>query len=193
MRLVRCDDEGLAATAAALNGGGVAVVPTDTVYGLAARPDFPDAVARLFSIKGRDGAKPIALLASGADAVSRFGYELAGEAARLAAAHWPGALSLVVGPDGAAECFRVPDHEWTRRLAASCGGLLRVTSANASGMSPATDAAGALLGVGRSADVVADGGVSPGGVPSTVARVFPDGSVKVLREGAVALPEGERE
>ena len=190
MRLVSCDDDGLAAVAAVLNGGGIAVIPTDTVYGLAARPDFPGAVERLFTAKGRDPAKPIALLASGADAVSRFGYELSGEAARLAAAHWPGALSLVVGPDGLAECFRVPDHVWTWRLLAECGGLLRVTSANVSGRSPATDAAGALAEIGLSADIVADGGVSPGGVPSTVARVHPDGSVSVLRPGAVALAEG---
>ncbi|MBR2837750.1 MAG: Sua5/YciO/YrdC/YwlC family protein, partial [Kiritimatiellae bacterium] len=65
-RVVRADDAGLAAAAEALNGGGVAVVPTDTVYGLAARPDVPGAVARLYSIKSRDAKKPIALLASDA-------------------------------------------------------------------------------------------------------------------------------
>lgn len=190
MRLVRCDEAGLAATASVLNAGGVAVIPTDTVYGLAARPDFPDAVSRLYSIKDRDAQKPIALLASGPDAPARFGYPLSGEAARLAKL-WPGALTLVVEPPPGdarpAEGFRVPDHEWTRRLLAACGGLLRVTSANLSGRRPATDAEGALADVGLSADLVADGGVSPGGVPSTVVRVRADGSAEVLRQGAVRL------
>lgn len=187
MRTVRCDDAGLAETSSALNAGAVAVIPTDTVYGLAAHPAFPSAVERLYTIKGREAGKPIALLASDASAVARFGYPLSGEAARLASVGWPGALTLVVGPEGAAEGFRVPDHEWTRRLLAACGGVLRVTSANMSGMRPATDAPGALADVGLSADIVADGGVSPGGVPSTVVRVCSDGSVAILREGAVKI------
>ena len=90
MRTVRCDDAGLAETASALNAGAVAVIPTDTVYGLAAHPGFPSAVERLYTIKGRAGAKPIALLASDADAVARFGFPLSGEAARLASAYQSG-------------------------------------------------------------------------------------------------------
>ena len=85
------------------------------------------------------------------------------------------------------EGLRVPDHGWTRRLIAACGGVLRVTSANMSGRRPATDAPAALADVGLSADIVADGGVSPGGVPSTVVRVREDGKVEVLREGAIRL------
>lgn len=187
MRTVSCDDEGLAETAAVLNAGGVAVVPTDTVYGLAARPDRPAAVERLYIIKGREARKPIALLAADAESVAAAGFPLEGEAARLAAAHWPGALTLVLGPAGATEGFRVPDHGWTRRLIAACGGTLRVTSANMSGRRPATDAAQALAEVGLSADIVADGGVSPGGVPSTVARAHAGGTAEVLRQGAVRI------
>ncbi len=187
MKVVRCDDKGLAEVAAVLNAGGVAVIPTDTVYGLAANPAFPAAVERLYTIKARDAGKPIAILASGAEAVARFGYPLSGEAARLASAHWPGALTLVVGPEGATEGFRVPDHEWTRRLIAACGGVLRVTSANLSGRRPATDAPAALADVGLSADVVADDGVSPGGVASTVVRVDEDGFISVIRQGALKV------
>ncbi len=191
MRQVACDEKGLAEAAAVLMSGGVAVIPTDTVYGLAAHPAFPEAVERLYTIKGRAAQKPIALLASDPAALARFGYPLAGEAKKLAA-RWPGALTLVVEPaEGsgktAAEGFRVPDHAWTRRLLAACGGLLRVTSANLSGKRPATDAPAALESVGLSADLVVDDGVSPGGVPSTVVRVFPDGSHEVLREGAITL------
>ena len=166
-----------------LNRGGVAVIPTDTVYGLAARPDFPEAVERLYTIKGREAKKPIALLASDSAAVERFGYPIVGKARELAEKHWPGALTLVIGPEG----FRVPDHAETRELLAACGGILRVTSANLSGQRPATDAPQALADVGLSADYVVDDGVSPGGVPSTVVRVNPGGSLEVLREGAIVL------
>ena len=166
-----------------LNRGGVAVIPTDTVYGLAARPDFAAAVERLYTIKGREAKKPIALLASDVDAIARFGYPLAGRARDLAEKFWPGALTLVVGKEG----FRIPDHAETRELIAACGGVLRVTSANLSGRRPATDAPQALADVGLSADFVVDDGVSPGGVPSTVVRVIPDGSLEILREGAIVL------
>jgi L-threonylcarbamoyladenylate synthase len=182
MKMLRCDDEGLDATAAVLNGGGVAVIPTDTVYGLAAHPGFPEAVERLYAIKGREKRKKIALLAADVAAVEAFGYPLPPRARELAAKHWPGALTLVVGGEG----FRVPDHAWTRRLLATCGGVLRVTSANLSGGRPATDAPQALADVGLSADVVVDDGPSAGGVPSTVVRVCAD-SLEVLRLGNVKL------
>lgn len=178
-----CDDEGLTVAAAVLNRGGVAVIPTDTVYGLAARPDFPAAVERLYSIKGREKRKKIALLAADVAAVETFGASLPPKARELAENHWPGALTMVVGDEG----FRVPDHGWTRRLLAACGGVLRVTSANLSGERPATDAPQALAEVGLSADLVIDDGPSPGGVPSTVVRVRENGGIEVIRQGAVSL------
>lgn len=166
-----------------LKGGGVAVIPTDTVYGLAAHPAHPDAVERLYTIKGRERQKKIALLAADADAVEGFGVRLPPKAQELAERHWPGALTMVVGGEG----FRVPDHDWTRRLLAACGGVLRVTSANISGGRPATDAPQALADVGLSADIVADDGVSPVGVPSTVVLVGADGDLEVLRKGAIEI------
>ena len=84
MKAVKSDVAGLEAAAAALLSGGVAVVPTDTVYGLAAHPGFPDAVRRLYTIKERAAAKPIALLASGADAAERFLGGMDAQARRLA-------------------------------------------------------------------------------------------------------------
>ena len=188
MKTIACDEEGLAAVASVLNGGGVAVIPTDTVYGLAAHPGFPAAVERLYAIKGRETRKPIALLASDTSAAERFlGGELPPGAAELAVRYWPGALTLVLPAKGSSrfEGLRVPDHGWTRRLLAACGGVLRVTSANLSGRRPATDAPAALADVGLSADVVADDGVSPGGVASTVVKIEPSGARTVLRQGPV--------
>ena len=157
------------------------MIPTDTVYGLAAHPSFPTAIERLYSIKGRNRGKKIALLAADVAAVEAFAGSLPPKARALAAAHWPGALTMVVGDEG----FRVPDHAWTRKLLAVCGGVLRVTSANLSGGRPATDAAQSLADVGLAADLVVDDGPSPGGVPSTVVRVVKDGTIEVLRCGAV--------
>ena len=178
--VVRADDAGLAAAAAVLNAGGVAVIPTDTVYGLAARPDRPAAVERLYTIKGRAAKKPIALLVADGAAAAAF---IGARAADVGARHWPGALTVVAQGEG----VRVPDHAWTRRLIAACGGALRVTSANLSGQRPATDAPAALADVGLTANLVVDDGVSPGGVASTVVRVGADGTLEILRQGTVRV------
>ena len=198
MQVVKSDEEGLEAAAKVLLAGGVAVIPTDTVYGLAAHPDFPEAVDRLYTIKGREAKKPIALLAADVEVVERFGYQITGKACELVK-HWPGGLTLILSKStlnsqlstlNSAEGFRVPDHGWTRRLLAKCGGLLRVTSANLSGQRAATDAPQALADVGLSADIVVDDGISPGGVPSTVVKVD-GGHIEVLRLGACRIPDSE--
>ena len=195
MQIVKSDEEGLEAAAKVLLAGGVAVIPTDTVYGLAAHPDFPQAVDRLYTIKGREAKKPIALLAADVEAVERFGFRITDKALELVK-HWPGGLTLILSKStlnsqlsilSSSEGFRVPDHDWTRRLLAKCGGLLRVTSANLSGQRAATDAPQALADVGLSADIVVDDGISPGGVPSTVVKVGPEGSLEVLRRGGVEI------
>jgi len=170
MKILKSDEEGLEAAVEALMNGGVAVIPTDTVYGLAAHPSFSAAVDRLYTIKGREAKKPIAMLAADGAAT--------GVASALTEL-WPGALTIVYGGEG----YRVPDHEWTRELLRRCGGLLRVTSANMSGQRAATDAPGALADVGLSADLVIDDGVSPGGTASTVVKVESDGSAVILRSG----------
>ena len=177
--------ETIATTARLLRAGGVAIIPTDTVYGIAAHPACASAVGRICTIKGRPTGKPIALLAADMQAVLAFGAALPPAAQRLAAAYWPGALTLVLPCGGAYEGFRVPDHDATRALLAACGGTLRVTSANLSGAMPACSAVDALNDVGLVADLVIDGGVSPGGVASTVVKVEADGALTVLREGAI--------
>ena len=187
MRVVGCDCAGLDAAVKTLAEGGVAVIPTDTVYGLAAHPDFPEAVDRLYTIKGRSEKKPIAFLSSSAEAVRNRGFKLSSRAAELARRYWPGALTLVLTDGCVTEGFRVPDYEWTRRLIEKCGGVLRVTSANLSGSQAAVEAAEALKTVGLSADIVVDGGISPGGVASTVVDAANAGGLRLLRAGAIDL------
>ncbi len=172
-----------------LRAAGVAVIPTDTVYGIAAHPACPSAVARICTIKGRPTGKPIALLAADAEAVIAFGASFPPAAQRLAAAFWPGALTLVLPCGSAHEGFRVPNHVFTRALLAACGGSLRVTSANLSGAMPAVSAVDALKDVGLEADLVIDDGVSPGGIASTVVKVDADGTITILRDGAIPSDE----
>lgn len=179
----------IAAAADLLNKGGVVVLPTDTVYGIAAHPGRPEAVGRICTIKGRPTGKPIALLAADGAAVDRFGAALPEAAKRLAARYWPGALTLVLPCGSGYEGFRVPAHDGARAVIAACGGVLRVTSANLSGEMPAVNAVEALKDVGLEADLVLDGGVSPGGVASTVVKVDTDGKLTVIREGAIPAAE----
>ena len=195
MPVRRVTDENRAAivaeAAAILNGGGVVLMPTDTVYGLAAHPARLRAVDRLYAIKGRANGKPIALLAADGAAIVTLGGHLSPTATRFAQAFWPGALTLVVSCGGVREGIRVPDHSLARELIAACGGLLRVTSANRSGDAPAQTAQEALQEVGRQVDLVIDAGPVHGGTASTV--VLDDGAAwKILRQGAVKAEELER-
>ena len=116
-------------------------------------------------------------------------------AAALARAFWPGALTIVLDAEGGGtEGVRVPDHAVARSLCRAAGGLLRCTSANRSGEPPALEAAAAADAIPE-ADALVDAGPAPGGVASTVVRFAADGSLVILREGAIprsALEEALR-
>lgn len=179
---------------AAIRGGDVVGMPTDTVYGLAVDPLTADAVKRLFELKGRPPHKPLGLLAASLEDASGIGA-IEGRAADLARDHWPGALTLVVRPsviladwvgDSQAETvgIRVPDHRVARELLAATGPLA-VTSANRSGAPDTTSAAEARAVFGDEVAVYLEGD-SPGGVPSTV--VDATGSeLRILRPGPIPV------
>jgi L-threonylcarbamoyladenylate synthase len=178
--------------AEALANGSLVIIPTDTVYGIAADPRVPDAVERLFDAKGRDHNKPIPVLAACVEDVEKAGATLSDVEKKLAAKFWPGTLTLVLDVGEETAAFRVPDFELTLMLLREVGGVLRVTSANLSGKPPALTVVDAVASVGRFVDLALDAGLSPGGTPSTVAKIE-DGVVKILREGAVPLAALERE
>jgi L-threonylcarbamoyladenylate synthase len=178
-----------------VQAGGVVAIPTDTVYGLACHPDDGEAADRIFAAKERPTALELSLLAATAGDATRFG-EIAGAAARLAAAFWPGPLSLVVEaspPKHAAIArhtttvmLRVPDHDLLRDLLRRTGPLA-TTSANRHGRPPCSTAAEVLAALGDAVDGVLDGGPAAGR-PSTIidCSVTPP---RVLRPG----PLGEAE
>jgi len=168
-----------------LRHGGVLVVPTETVYGLAADADNPQAVARMYSIKERPQSKPMAYLLPGVeDAVALVG-DLPDAARRLADRYWPGPLTLVLSDrTGRHLGLRVPGDAITRRLIRKSGLRVYGTSANRSGSPPAITASRAINDIGDSVDLVIDGGPCPLAEASTVVRVTGP-EWEVLRQGAI--------
>lgn len=190
---VAADAAAIAQAAARLRAGALAVIPTDTVYGLAAHPDRIEAVQRLFAIKGRAASKAIPLLIAGPENARARGAQFSAAATCLATRFWPGALTLVLPVDtapGHTEGFRVPDCATTQDLLRAVGGVLRVTSANRSGEPPAATAAAAIEALGDDVDLVLDNGPARGGVASTVVRVCGE-TATILRAGAIG-PEALR-
>jgi len=176
---------------AALEAGRVVGLPTDTVYGLAARIDRPDAVATIFSLKGRSSDVALPVLIGRWRQVHLAASKWPRSASMLAARFWPGPLTVVVparpevgtllGGDGQTVGLRRPHHKVVQALCLRAGPLA-VTSANRSGEPPCTTA-GDVASVFGSDLVVVDGGRCDG-TPSTVVdcTVSPP---RCLREGGV--------
>ena len=191
IRILRLAPEGpldqgaLAAAADALRQGKLILMPTDTVYGVAALASRPEAVAMLGRLKGRPDGKPIPLLAANQAEIEKSGAALNRTAQVLAAKFWPGPLTLVLAVGDGWEGFRIPDHPVALAIIRAVGGLLRATSANLSGQAPARDAAAALQALGHGVALAVDAGPAPGGRPSTVVKMEGARAV-VLREGALS-------
>jgi L-threonylcarbamoyladenylate synthase len=191
--VVRADPQGAAAAADVLRGGGVVVVPTDTVYGLAARPVDAGAVAAVYRIKGRPEGMALPVLAASNEQVRALGVAFTAPARALAARWWPGPLTLAFGfdpavarpvwLDGRSEvAVRVPNHEFLRGLLAETG-VLVVTSANRHGTPTLQAAADVADALGAEVALVVDGGLLHE-VPSTLVNVAgPEPAVE--REGAI--------
>lgn len=179
--------------AEAVRNGGVIVFPTDTLYGLGADPRQPQAVRRLLATKERDEGKGLPVLLARAEDANVL-VEPNSLLDDLAAAFWPGALTIVVkarepvdelllGP-GRTLGLRVPGSKLTRRLIEMAGSFLIGTSANRSGRPPAVTAVEAHDSLGGSVDYVLDGG-PVGGAASTVLDIS-KGRPVILRSGAVS-------
>src|SRR6185295_19094899 len=192
------DPEARAEAARVLAGGGIVALPTDTVYGIAVSIDTPGGIERLFAAKQRPPDKAIALLIADAEQAADLG-ELNAAARALAAAFWPGGLTLILprrperalpalGGEGAelpTVGLRVPDHDAPRSLARAVGPL-PTTSANRSGEPEAHDADELEAQLGPALDLILDGGPAHGGPASTVVDTTTE-PVRILREGAIAL------
>jgi tRNA threonylcarbamoyl adenosine modification protein (Sua5/YciO/YrdC/YwlC family) len=185
------DDPALVqAVSAVLTRDGCVVLPTDTVYGVAAQASSAAGVDRLQAAKGRGDAFPPPLLVADLDCVAALAF-LPDAALALAQEFWPGALTLVLplrpgarvaspGADGTVG-VRVPDHAALRDLLRETGPLA-CSSANRHDHAPAVTVAQAWAELGESVALYVDGGPTPGPIPSTVVA-FVGGEPKVLRAG----------
>jgi len=178
-RVLPANAAAIAEAARILGGGGLVAFPTETVYGLGADATNGRAVARLYEAKGRPAFNPLiahVLDRPAAEALARFNTD----AALLAAAFWPGPLTLVL--PRAAKCpvaelatagldsiaVRAPDHKVARDILAALGKPVVAPSANRSGHVSPTTAAHVLADLSGRIDLVIDGGPTPVGVESTI-------------------------
>ncbi len=180
---------------AALAAGEAIVYPTETFYALGVDALRPEALERLFAIKGREPGKPVALIAADTAMAFALAREVPAAARVLAETFWPGPLTLVlpardgipaalIGDDGGVG-VRVSSHPLARALATALCGPLTATSANLAGEPPAVEPAVARAALGDKIKVFVENGKLAGGAPSTVVAV--DRSrIRVFRQGAVS-------
>ncbi len=186
---------GLDAAAAAVARGELVLLPTDTVYGVAADAFTPAAVTGLLAAKNRGRTMPVPVLIGEASTLSGIVIRLPPAAHELAQAFWPGGLTLVVehapslawdlGDAEGTVAVRLPDDEIARDLLRRTGPLA-VSSANRSGRPAATTAAQAVAQLGDHAAVVLDGGPREGSAASTIVDCTGP-APRVLRVGALPV------
>lgn len=169
-----------------LNQGHLIAIPTETVYGLAADALRPDAVQRLYAVKGRNRNKPIAWFVRDLEDIEKAGAEVSPILTALAQAFWPGPLTVVVRCGAGTRGFRIPDHRLALRILEKIGRPLAVTSANLSGRPPARRPDEVIAEVGEHVAVVFTDPPQCQALPSTVVDIT-DGDLRVLREGAISL------
>jgi L-threonylcarbamoyladenylate synthase len=193
----RSPDAAIVAEAARiLRSGGLVAIPTETVYGLAARALSPEAVARVFAAKGRPVHHPLIAHVLGETQARSLASSWPERASRLARAFWPGPLTLVVERErsvpaevtGGADSIavRAPSHPVARAVIAALGEPIAAPSANRyQDLSPTT-AAHVVKELGDAVDLILDAGPCDAGIESTVVDVRGE-LPRVLRPGALSL------
>lgn len=184
---------GLTAATSALKSGRLVVMPTDTLYGLAADAFDSAAVADLLAAKRRGRDMPVPVLVGSWHTIDGLVFSVRPQARELIRAFWPGALSLVVqqapslawdlGDTRGTVMLRMPLHPVALELLREVGPLA-VSSANVSGQPPASTAEQARAQLGTLASVYLDGGPAEHAVASTIVDLTAD-QPRILREGAI--------
>lgn len=185
---------------AALRAGEAIGLPTETVYGLAADASRPEAVRRIFALKGRPADHPLIVHVAGADQLDAWAIEIPDAAQALAARFWPGPLTLILRkqprvPDEvtggqATVGLRCPAHPVALELLRAFGGGLAAPSANRFGRISPTTAAHVREEFGDAVPVVLDGGECEVGIESTILDLS-GGAPRILRPGRISRAEIE--
>ena len=189
--------DGVARAVRALRRGELVVLPTDTVYGIAADAFSPHAVADLLAAKGRERDMPVPVLVGSWRGLDGLAQQVTPTMRRLVEAFWPGPLTLIVraapslawdlGQTRGTVAVRMPLHPVALEVLTETGPLA-VSSANLTGHPPATDAASAQEQLGASVKVYLDGGSSGEPVASTILDLTGD-VPQVRRTGALSLED----
>ena len=188
-------DENVAST---LSGGGIGVLPTDTLYGLVASALDEKAVEKVYELRRRTSDKPMIVLISSLEDLKTFGIEMNSSQLETVRKIWPGKVSVVFDCDlqnfaylhrgKKTLAFRVPEPGWLRELLSQTGPLV-APSANFEGEKPARTINEAKKYFGDVVGFYVDFGPLDS-QPSTIIK-FESGNLRVLREGAVNFPEAK--
>ncbi|MEO6264933.1 MAG: L-threonylcarbamoyladenylate synthase [Luteimonas sp.] len=194
MNRLPASSPGVDQAAAVLRAGGLVAFPTETVYGLGADASNPEAVARIFSVKGRPADHPLIVHLADAGQLTGWAQDVPGVAWQLAEAFWPGPLTLVLPrqagvPDAVTGgldtvALRVPGHRVALALLAAFGGGVAAPSANRYGRVSPTSAEDVREELGDTVDLVLDGGRCPIGIESTIVDLS-SATPRILRPGKI--------
>jgi L-threonylcarbamoyladenylate synthase len=173
--------------------GGILAIPTESSYGLAADPRSAAGVEAIYRVKERERGKALLVVAADLGQLAALGAELEAPLMATVAAVWPAPLTailpLAAGPappaaaGGSTLAARVPAHAELRKLLTRLGFALTATSANRAGEEPITDPSRLDDLLAGEDAVIWDAGTLPGGPPSTLVALHPDG-FEILRQGA---------
>ena len=191
------DDVHINQSIVTLRAGGVVAFPTDTVYGVGVDPFQPEAVRKLYRIKGRPIDKPIPILVGSIEDVERVARNLPPTFCPLAERFWPGGLTLIVEAQslppevtagGDTVGVRMPDHPLALALLQRFGGAIATTSANRSDEPPATSAEEVQSELGALVSIILDGGPTATRIASTVLdlSVSPP---QIRRQGGISMDQ----
>ncbi len=198
--LLNADDYALAKAVDFLNEGNVVALPSETVYGLAARADSEDGIKRIFSVKNRPADNPLILHCDSSDMAIKYLLQHDERFFNLAKAFWPGPLTIVAkrsllvndfvtaGQDTVA--VRVPANDFFRSVINGCGVPIAAPSANISGRPSPTDAQEVYNQLNGSIPLIADGGSCSVGVESTIV-LLSDSGATLLRPGDIGVEDLE--
>ncbi len=196
--MLEADAAGIARAARIVVSGGLVAVPTETVYGLAARADDAAAVAKIYAAKGRPGFNPLIVHVDTMEQAEGLA-EFSELARQLAQKVWPGPVTLVLPRRGCALlaeavfaglptiALRMPAHSVMRALIRESGCALAAPSANLSNAISPTTAAHVAASLGGRIDAILDGGPCENGLESTILAIRHDGTLDILRPGPFDL------
>lgn len=183
---------------ARLRAGQVLALPTETVYGLAARADRPEAVDRIFALKGRPATNPLIVHVADLTMLEPWTAALEPRARKLAQAFWPGPLTLVlpareevsrrITAGQATVALRLPGHPMMQEVIRALGVAVVAPSANRSTRVSPTRAVHVLDQFSGEDLAVLDGGACAVGLESTIVAVLPDETLRLLRPGLLTAP-----